>query len=104
MNIECLPSFVNRLEGFVEIIARDKPSVARKFHKESINVCKEIQNFPYKHRKSIYFDNENIRDLVHRGFVILYKIDEDTIRVFAFMNRNALSDSEEISSYNNLHS
>ena len=36
MNLEFLPAFVNRLEGFVEIIAEDKPSTARKFHKEII--------------------------------------------------------------------
>ena len=92
MNLEFLPAFVNRLEGFVELIAEDKPSAARKFHKEIITACKEIQNFPYKHRISIYFDDENIRDLVHKGFVIIYKIDRDTIRVFAFINRNEFSE------------
>lgn len=91
MNLEFLPAFVNRLEGFVEIIAEDKLSAARKFQKELINVCKEIQNFPYKHRKSIYFDDNDIRDLVHKGFVIIYKIDGDTIRVFAFIHRNEFS-------------
>ena len=92
MNLEFLPAFVNRLEGFVEVIAEDKPSAARKFHKEIVTACKEIQNFPYKHRKSIYFDDENIRDLVHKGFVIIYKIDGDTIRFFAFINRNKFSE------------
>ena len=88
MKIEFLPSFVNRLEGFVEVIAEDKPTAARKFHKDVINSCKEIQNFPHKHRKSIYFNDENIRDLVYKGFVIIYKLDEESIRVFAFINRN----------------
>jgi plasmid stabilization system protein ParE len=88
MNLEFLPSFVSRLEGFIEIIAEDKPSAARRFHKEIIKACTEIQNFPYKHRKSIYFKDENIRDLVFKGFVIIYKIDAETIRVFAFINRN----------------
>ncbi len=96
MNLEFLPAFVNRLEGFVEVIAEDKPSAARKFQKEIISACKEIQNFPYKHRKSIYFDDENIRDLVHKGFVIIYKIDADAIRVFAFINRNNFSDKTSL--------
>jgi len=86
MKIEFLPSFINRLEGFIEFIAEDKPTAARKFQKEIIGVCKEIQNFPYKHRKSIYFENENIRDLVYKGFVIIYKIDGELIKVFAFVN------------------
>ncbi len=88
MKIEFLPSFVNRLEGFVEVIAEDKPTASRKFYKDIINACKEIQNFPHKHRKSIYFDDENIRDLVYKGFVIIYKLDKESIRVFAFINRN----------------
>ena len=83
MNLEFLPAFVNRLEGFVEVIAQDKLSAARKFHKEIVTACKEIQ---------IYFDDENIRDLVHKGFVIIYKIDGDMIRVFAFINRNEFSE------------
>ncbi|MBN2895412.1 MAG: type II toxin-antitoxin system RelE/ParE family toxin [Campylobacterales bacterium] len=89
MKIEFLPSFVHRLEGFIEIIAEDKPAAARKFHKEIMTACQEIQNFPYKHRKSIYFDDDQIRDLVYQGFVIIYKIDRETIRVFAFVNRDA---------------
>ncbi len=92
MNIEFLPSFVNRLEGFVEIIAEDKPAAARKFQREIITACKEIQNFPHKHRKSIYFDDDNIRDMVYKGFVIIYKIDKEAIRVFAFVNRNDFSE------------
>ena len=92
MNLEFLPAFVNRLEGLVQIIAQDKPSAARKFHKEIVTACKEIQNFPYKHRKSIYFDDEDIRDLVYKGFVIIYKIELNTIRVFAFIHRNKFSE------------
>ncbi|MBD3839760.1 MAG: type II toxin-antitoxin system RelE/ParE family toxin [Epsilonproteobacteria bacterium] len=92
MNLEFLPAFVNRLEGFVEVIAEDKHSAARKFHKEIITACKDIHKFPYKHRKSIYFDDENIRDLVYKGFVIIYKIDGETIRVFAFINRDKFSE------------
>lgn len=91
MKIEFLPSFVNRLEGFVEIIAEDKPVAARNFYKEVIKACKQIQNFPYKHRKSIHFDDENVRDLVFKGFVIIYKIEKDLIKVFAFINRNEFS-------------
>ena len=31
---------------------------------------------PYKCRKSIYFTKENIRDLIFKGYTIVYKIDE----------------------------
>ena len=31
---------------------------------------------PYKFRKSFYFDNEEIRDMIFKGYVIPYKIDK----------------------------
>lgn len=34
---------------------------------------------PLKYRKSIYFDDENIRDLVYLGYVVPYKIEKDKI-------------------------
>jgi len=32
---------------------------------------------PYKFRKSFYFDNEEIRDMIFKGYVIPYKIDKN---------------------------
>ena len=31
------------------------------------------------YRKSIYFDDENYRDLIHKGYTVIYKIKEDKI-------------------------
>jgi len=41
---------------------------------------------PYKHRKSIFFNREDIRDLIFKGYVIVYKVDErsQTIEIFGF--------------------
>jgi len=41
---------------------------------------------PYSNRKSIFFNNLDIRDMVFKGYVIVYKIDkeEDEIIVFGF--------------------
>ncbi len=41
----------------------------------------DIINMPYKHRKSIYFDNEDIRDLIFKGYTITYYIDNGNDRV-----------------------
>ena len=37
----------------------------------------DLTNMPYKFRKSIYFDDENIRDLIFKGYVIVYEIDSN---------------------------
>ena len=41
---------------------------------------------PYACRKSIYFNREDIRDLIFKGYIIVYKIDNDKglITVFGF--------------------
>jgi hypothetical protein len=34
---------------------------------------------PYKYRKSIYFDNEDIRDMIFKGYITVYKINQNQI-------------------------
>jgi hypothetical protein len=33
------------------------------------------------YRKSNYHDNENIRDLIFKGYTVIYEIQEDTIYI-----------------------
>jgi plasmid stabilization system protein ParE len=84
MRLNFSTSFKDKLNSQVEFIAKDKPSAARKFKSELISRIKEIPQMPYKHRKSLFFDQEDIRDLVFKGYVIVYKINENVIEVFGF--------------------
>jgi plasmid stabilization system protein ParE len=84
MRLNILTSFKDKLNNQIEFIAKDKPSAARKFKLELISRIKEIPQMPYLHRKSLFFDQENIRDLVFKGYVIVYKINENVIEVFGF--------------------
>ncbi|MCK4991833.1 MAG: type II toxin-antitoxin system RelE/ParE family toxin [Bacteroidales bacterium] len=65
---------------------RDKPSAARRFKTDIIKRIKGIPKMPYANRKSIFFDREDIRYLVFKGYIIVYKIDDEnqTIDVFGF--------------------
>ena len=78
-------SFINRLENQVEYIARDSPSRARKFNKELFTRIRQISLNPYQYRKSIYFDNIQIRDLIFKGYTIVFRINVNTIEVFGFV-------------------
>ncbi|ECZ0558498.1 type II toxin-antitoxin system RelE/ParE family toxin, partial [Campylobacter jejuni] len=40
------------------------------------SICKNLSFMPYKNRKSLSFDNENIRDLIFKGYIIPYLIDK----------------------------
>jgi len=48
---------------------------------------KELSNYPYKNRQSIYFENENIRDLIFKGYTIVYfvKPELNIIEVFGLI-------------------
>ena len=48
---------------------------ANKFKIELKAKIEDLENMPYKFRKSYYFNDEKIRDLIFKGYVIPYKID-----------------------------
>ena len=75
-----------RVNDQVQYIAKDKPAAARKFKREVIKRIKGIPQMPYANRKSIFFDREDIRDIVFKGYVIVYKINTEkkSIEVFGF--------------------
>lgn len=82
-----LDSFVAKLNNHVAFIAEDKPEAASKFKDDILQLLKDLPRFPYKHRKSIYFENDQLRDLIYKGFTIIYQVDEakQTIQVFALL-------------------
>jgi len=77
MKISITEDFKSKLADQAEFIARDKPGAARKFKNELLKRIKEIPKMPKKHRKSIFFENENIRDLIYKGYTIVYRIKEE---------------------------
>ena len=86
MRLRILTSFGDKLNDQVEYIAKDKPAAARKFKSEVIKRIKGISAMPYANKKSIFFDREDIRDLIFKGYIIVYKINTEnqTIDVFGF--------------------
>ncbi|MDP3915774.1 MAG: type II toxin-antitoxin system RelE/ParE family toxin [Bacteroidota bacterium] len=84
MRLKILTSFKVKLNDQVEFIAKDKPSAARKFKSEIIGRIKAVTQMPYKNRKSIFFDREDIREIIYKGYLIVYKINdrEQAIEVF----------------------
>jgi plasmid stabilization system protein ParE len=86
MKIKVLKSFNDKLNRQIEYISRDKPHAARKFKSELLKRVKEIPLMPYKNRKSIFFDRNDIRDLIYKGYIVVYKINqtEHSIEVFGF--------------------
>jgi plasmid stabilization system protein ParE len=86
MNLDLTVNFVTKLNEQIEYIAKDKPTAARKFKDTILNAVLKLPLNPEKGRKSIYFNNDNIRDLVIKSYTVVYRVDynENLISVFGF--------------------
>jgi plasmid stabilization system protein ParE len=74
MKIIFKETFLYRLESQIDYISIDSPARARKFKSDLFRRIKEIPPNPYRYRKSIYFDDETLRDLIFKGYTIVFRI------------------------------
>jgi len=85
MKIKYKASFVNRLEKQIDYIAKDSPQAAIKFRDKILEKIKQIPQNPYSYRKSIYFDDPSIRDMIFKGYTVVFRISNDFIEVFGLV-------------------
>ena len=71
--------FSKQLYHILKMIAEDKISVAKQFEKQLNIKIKNLIDFPYQYRASYYFDNKVYRDLIHQGYTVIYKVEEERI-------------------------
>lgn len=79
MKLKLTKGFKQRLNAQVDRIAKDKPIAARRFKNDLLDKIKEIPDMPFKHRKSIFFDREDVRNLVFKGYVTVYLVYQDNL-------------------------
>ena len=71
--------FLKHFTQIFEYIAKDKPSAAKHFKETLYDKFENLKTFPKMYRKSIYFDDESYRDLIHQGYTVVYRIENDKI-------------------------
>jgi plasmid stabilization system protein ParE len=76
------------LKKILEYIAKDKLGASKKFKKKLDEHINDILVFPRKYRKSKYFEDENIRDMIFSGYTVIYEIFEDRIEILTVFNQN----------------
>ena len=70
--------FKSGLKDILTYIDHDSKVRAKQFNKTLFVGINSLDNFPYKFRKSIHFNDKNIRDYVFKGYTIPYLIDEES--------------------------
>ena len=73
--------FVQQLMQILRNIASDKPTAALHFEQRLNERIKSLSDFPWQCRPSYYFDDKVYRDLIHHGYTIIYKVEQDRILV-----------------------
>jgi plasmid stabilization system protein ParE len=92
MKIKLTLEFNYDLNDIVDFISKDKPLAARKF---KVDIIKKLQKdllHPFLFKKSIYFEDENIRDYVFKGYTVVFKadIEHEIVSVVAILkNKNS---------------
>ena len=76
MKIIYSKKFQNSLANIVDFIAQDSPKRARKFVINLKSQLETIAFMPYKHRKNFIANDENIRDFIFKGYVIIFEIND----------------------------
>ena len=77
MDIVCSPLYEEQLKSILESIALHNFAEAKKF---KLYLDTIIINMPTKYQKykqSIYFNDENIKDIEHEGYTIVFYIDKN---------------------------
>jgi len=74
-------NFLNSLSIVTDYIAKDSLDNAISFMDILDNKIDNLVHFPYKYRKSFYYNNENIRDLIFKGYTIPYMVDNENNQI-----------------------
>lgn len=85
-----------RLLEIEEYIARDNPSTAKKFVDELITSGESILNKPEKGRIVPELSIENIREIIHKNYRIVYIIKNKSIDMLTVFEAHRLLRKDEI--------
>ena len=77
MKIVRSKKYTKSLQEALKFISLDSGQRALNFKHELDEQVNNLDYMPFKFRQSIYFEDKNIRDLIFKGYTIVYKIDEE---------------------------
>jgi len=76
MKILCTMVFEEQLKSILETFSEKDFAATKSFKMYLDTVIINIPTKAQKYKKSIYFNDENIRDVEHQGFIIPFLFDE----------------------------
>lgn len=84
------------LQEIEEYIYRDNPFVAMEFVDKLISVAETIIDYPEKGRIVPELSLENIRELIHKNYRIVYLVKKNSVDILTVFEGHRLLKKEEI--------
>ncbi|MNK24090.1 hypothetical protein D3C87_423930 [compost metagenome] len=84
MKVVISDKFYKKLDQQVKYIAKDKSETAIKFRKSILLEVKKIPDRMWSYKQSEFFEDEKIRELIFKGYRIVFEIGEENILIFGF--------------------
>ena len=88
MVIRYSSDFIEQLERIVSFIAKDSQTRADEFSSTLRKKIESIPEMPYRFRQNQMLQDENVRDLIYKGYVIVFAIKQDRIGVLGIFKHN----------------
>ncbi|MDU7070203.1 type II toxin-antitoxin system RelE/ParE family toxin [Campylobacter ureolyticus] len=80
--------FKKELGNILGFIKKDSKTRALEFRDDLLSKIDQIPNYPQIYRKSLTTDDENVKDLIFKGFVVVFRIKNDDIYILGIYKRN----------------
>ena len=77
MNILCTQLFENQLKDILQNFVEEDFAATKSFKLYLDTIIINIPTKAHKYKKSIYFDDEDIKDIPHENFTIVFFIDKE---------------------------
>ena len=81
MQIVRTKGFSKSLDQILDYIANDSLNRSLLFNRQLQKCINNLANMPFKYRKSHYYDDPNVRDMIFKGYTIPYLIDEQDSKI-----------------------
>lgn len=77
LQIEYNPDFRRHFGVIWDYIADDSINRANGFKNQLKKLIETLEDSPYRYRQSLYYENQNVRDLIFKGYTIPYLVDKE---------------------------
>ena len=96
MRVIWSPLAIAKVREEAQYIARDRPIAAERWAEGIFEAVRPLSEFPYAGRIVPELGRMDVRELIHRGYRILYRIGQDAILILTVRHSRRLLDQAEI--------